>query len=342
MKDHPLLQASAAKTQAKQQFGLSAAFYLMAVYAAGLPFGLWTVVLTTLVLGAWWVFFKLQNRGWLIAVILFLVYLLILVVPFVRVIHEATLRRTAGLHEVGQLTLAIINYESRRGAFPPAYDSDDAGKPIHSWRVLMLPSIGEDALYAKYDFDEPWDGPNNIKLLDQMPAILSCRIKNSSAISTPYKLVVDEGTLFEGGQTFDYGSINDGSLNTFAVIEDLKNPVPWTKPEDLTIEQAVALLGERRPSDVSRISNTQFTSTLYGPSVSFFDGSTLSVGAHVDPNLIRDFCTHDDGRVVDKQMLGGPVTVLRWDRYAALIAYIILLIVPGLVALKRAIANRHR
>lgn len=51
---------------------------------------------------------------------------------------------------------------------------------MHSWRVLILPYIGEDALYNTYKFDEPWDGPNNIKLLNQIPRLYACPSTPSS------------------------------------------------------------------------------------------------------------------------------------------------------------------
>ena len=41
----------------------------------------------------------------------------------------------------------------------------------YSWRVAILPYLEQNELYKRYNFDEPWDGPNNRKLLDQMPAI---------------------------------------------------------------------------------------------------------------------------------------------------------------------------
>ena len=43
----------------------------------------------------------------------------------------------------------------------------------YSWRVAILPYLEQNALYKQYDFDEPWDGPNNRKLLDKMPAVYS-------------------------------------------------------------------------------------------------------------------------------------------------------------------------
>ena len=330
MNEQPLPQASASETQIRPRFSLSAIFYLMAVYAAGLPFGLWTIVLTTLVLGAWCILLVLKYRL-LIGLLVLGCVLYVLLAPSIQHSHIHWVR-TPSQNAVRQLTLSIIIYESGRMAFPPAYKTDEAGKPIHSWRVLMLPNLGEEALYAKYDFDEPWDGPNNIKLLDQMPEVFSCRMKDSPANLTPYKLVVDKGTPFEGGQTHNYGAIKDGSSNTFAIIEDLSNPVPWTKPDDLTIEQAVALLSECELSEIPRAWDSQFTKTLNGPAVSLFDGSTHSFLPNANQKVIRNLCMCDDGNVVNIKSCSGDVTLVRWDRYAALFAYIILLLLPGLIA----------
>ena len=43
----------------------------------------------------------------------------------------------------------------------------------YSWRVAILPYLEHNPLYRQYNFDEPWDGPNNRKLIDKMPAIYS-------------------------------------------------------------------------------------------------------------------------------------------------------------------------
>ena len=341
MNENPHPQTSCSTAPARQQFGLNAIFYLVAVYAVGLTFSAWTIVLTTLVLSGWLVLFKVKYGISLISLILFFVFLAGLFTG-VQQIRSTPYWGALSLNKLRQVTLSIINYESGRRAFPPAYKTDDTGKPIHSWRVLMLPNLEEAALYATYDFDEPWDGPNNIKLLDQMPPIFACSKRDAPANLTPYKLVVGKGTPFEEGKPLSNADVQDGASNTFAVIEDMGNPVPWTKPEDLTIEQAITLLGGRGAGNVAHVENYTFSTREYGPSVSLLDGSTHMLGPRRDPDTIRDFCTRNDGRTVDLEMLKGSITVVRWDRYAALMAYIILLIAPGLVALKRTIAVRFQ
>ncbi len=75
------------------------------------------------------------------------------------------------------IALALQNYHDDYGSFPPAYIPDKDGKPMHSWRVLLLPYLERRTLYEKYRFDEPWNGPNNRKLALEKPALLlmSCQ-----------------------------------------------------------------------------------------------------------------------------------------------------------------------
>ena len=73
------------------------------------------------------------------------------------------------------LAIALHNYHDTYGAFPPAYVADASGKPMHSWRVLILPHMEQLALYERYNFNEPWDGPNNILLANEMPDIFRCK-----------------------------------------------------------------------------------------------------------------------------------------------------------------------
>ncbi len=59
---------------------------------------------------------------------------------------------TNGLHLIA---LALRMYRQDKGCFPPAFVADSSGKPLHSWRTLILPYLDMSALYQAYDFAEP-------------------------------------------------------------------------------------------------------------------------------------------------------------------------------------------
>src|SRR5438067_2250340 len=60
-----------------------------------------------------------------------------------------------------QIGLALHRYYQAHGGLPPAAVQSKDGRPLYSWRVLVLPYLEEQALYEQFDLDEPWDGPHN-------------------------------------------------------------------------------------------------------------------------------------------------------------------------------------
>src|SRR5205807_1197555 len=67
-----------------------------------------------------------------------------------------------------QFGVAMQNYGSANGdRLPPAVTYANDGKPLLSWRVMLLPYLEQDALYRAFRLDEPWDSPHNIQLLER-------------------------------------------------------------------------------------------------------------------------------------------------------------------------------
>ena len=103
-----------------------------------------------------------------------------------------------------QIGLAIHNYIVSHGSFPPAYTHDKAGKPLLSWRVLILPYIEQDALYKEFHLDEPWDSPHNKALIARMPATYRCPGENEELArqgKTRYLTPRGKATIFPGAET---------------------------------------------------------------------------------------------------------------------------------------------
>jgi hypothetical protein len=131
------------------------------------------------------------------------------------------------------------NYESVHGQLPPAAVCSSSGKPLLSWRVLVLPYIEQQELYEKFHLDEPWDSPHNLALLPRMPATYAPPGGKAWKVPphhTVCKVFVGPGAAFEGREGLSLKSdFPDGTSNTFLVVE-AGTPVPWTKPEDLPFD----------------------------------------------------------------------------------------------------------
>ena len=79
----------------------------------------------------------------------------------------------ASHNNLHQIAIALLNYQDVHGRLPPAVVKSKDGKPLLSWRVLILPYLGEGNLYKEFKPDEAWDGPHNKPLLSSMPKVFA-------------------------------------------------------------------------------------------------------------------------------------------------------------------------
>ena len=125
-------------------------------------------------------------------------------------------------------------YESSAGRLPPAWVVDPEGKPLLSWRVLILPYIEHEPLFKQFRLDEPWDSPHNGALLDHMPRIYASPRSNRAEAGhhTFYRSFVGKGTAFEIDRVLklENDDFADGLGSTLLLFE-AGEAVPWTKPD---------------------------------------------------------------------------------------------------------------
>jgi len=162
-----------------------------------------------------------------------------LLVPISRAIRDSaqTAQCTSHLKQIG---LAMHNYHNIWNSFPPAFAADKTGRPLWSWRVALLPYLGNDgaAIYSRFRLGEPWDSPHNVKLLARMPSVYACPAEAALPPGeTTYQVVVGPGTVFPGATAVKIEEIPDGTSTTILVGE-APTSVPWTKPQDLPFDMS--------------------------------------------------------------------------------------------------------
>ncbi len=170
---------------------------------------------------------------------------------------------------------------------PPAVVYGKDGKALYSWRVLLLPYIEGQNVFARFKLDEPWDSPNNVKLLEEMPASYTAPHYHDDYIPpfhTICHVFVGPGTPFESREGLSLEKeFPDGTSNTFLVVE-AGNPVPWSKPEDIDF-------------------NPNSPISLRGPFRHYFraamgDGTVRNVPYSISESNLRAFITRNgDERV---------------------------------------------
>ncbi|HEV7999721.1 MAG TPA: DUF1559 domain-containing protein [Planctomycetaceae bacterium] len=159
--------------------------------------------------------------------------------PIVRLAIEEThwLRCASNLKHISS---ALQNYADQYGSLPPAYLRDRAGKPILSWRVLMLPYLGYDDLYRQVKLDEAWDSPSNLRLARQIPHYYQCPSQKAGKEGeTSYLAVVGEQTAWPGsqGRRFQASPTFPGKI---LVVEATGYEVSWMEPRDMPFADAAA------------------------------------------------------------------------------------------------------
>ncbi|MBN1911150.1 MAG: DUF1559 domain-containing protein, partial [Pirellulales bacterium] len=137
------------------------------------------------------------------------------------------------------IALALHNYHNEYGSFPPAYVADENGKPMHSWRVLLLERMGRPDLQDEYRFDEPWDSPHNNKLAAECVPY-GFHSWTSPEGMTGFVAVTGPGTAWSGTRGTRLDEITDGPERTLLLVQIDGSTIPWNAPIDLTLDEILA------------------------------------------------------------------------------------------------------
>jgi hypothetical protein len=156
------------------------------------------------------------------------------VVPVVGFGCDRTSRiiRTNNLHLIAG---AMHSYAATHGdRLPPAALRDRAGEPLLSWRVLILPQLGEADLYQQFHLDEPWDSPHNLALLPRIPRVYRPSTPDRLPAShTRFQVFVGPGTPFAVAEGPHFKRDFPNGPSSALLATEGAEAVPWTKPDDL-------------------------------------------------------------------------------------------------------------
>ncbi|MCI0681104.1 MAG: DUF1559 domain-containing protein [Gemmataceae bacterium] len=209
--------------------------------------------------------------------------------------------------------------DPRHGRLPPPVimGKDGEGKIPHSWRVEILPYLGQQALYNEYRFDEPWDSQGNRRLLARMPVVFRAPLDQRDSTHASYFAVVTpglkpraddsagsdavgalaipnyhHGTVFSdpAGQRLQH--IPDGTSNVVALVE-ARRDIPWTQPVDVpyVADKPLPKLGG------------WFTQ---GWHAAFADGKVKLLASDNDDITVRRLFTIGDGHNVRPKFIALP------------------------------------
>ena len=175
-----------------------------------------------------------------------------------------------------QIGIALHLYEQEYGCFPPAYTVDADGKPLHSWRTLILPFLEQKRLYDTIDLAKPWDDPANQLAYEASLPFSQCPSSVIAKGHTTYLAVVARGGCFQPNKPRLLAEITDDHSQTLMVIEvPPSRAVHWTSPTDAAEELVLNAVAAEKPAHP------------YGTQAVFVDGSVHFLPAKTKPETLR-------------------------------------------------------
>jgi hypothetical protein len=125
---------------------------------------------------------------------------------------------------------------------PPAESpSGDAGPPF-SWRVALLPYLGQERLYQEFDFDQPWDSEVNRRAAEAMPTVFDWNLSPGQGTedlirqaagtvpSANFQCLVGQQAALGAAGITTREQIADGPDRTLMLVHAPQLATPWSAP----------------------------------------------------------------------------------------------------------------
>ncbi|PHS00012.1 MAG: hypothetical protein COA78_24400 [Blastopirellula sp.] len=207
---------------------------------------------------------------------------------------------------LGEIIVGINEYHDALMKYPDPAIKDKEGKSLLSWRVQLLPFMGHQELYEKFNLEEPWDSKHNLKLVKEMPDFYRNPFSNAATGHTQFLAPVGKRTIWELGRNYNMANCTDGTGQIIMLIcvED-EASVIWTKPEDLNIDF------EKPKDGLAHIQSNHFL-------VLMAYGSPRLIKSDISKEAFQALLQMDDGVVLDLEEWATQTTIDEYEKVASL------------------------
>jgi Protein of unknown function (DUF1559) len=254
----------------------------------------------------------------------------------VRFVHDAreSARAMSCENNLKSLVLGLHNYHSTFEQIPAAYLTDEKGRPIHSWRPMIAPFLGQQP--DLYHWDIPWDSPKNRGFATNAPIWFENpegketaeEIRKSSEfdgkdywlrlksgwIQPPhysmfhtcpchdhqenfvidYVAVTGEQTAWPDSKTISFKDITDSHDTTILLVEIDHSDILWSEPRDLRFDLLHFEINSKKGPSIS-------SPHAQGPAIAFVDGSVARLSESIPPEIVKAMLTICGGEKLDKE-----------------------------------------
>lgn len=147
------------------------------------------------------------------------------------------------ISQATKIAAALKTYSQKFGHLPPSgpvspAESSEFARAQFNWQTGLLPELGYQDLYDKFDFSEPFDSEANQKLLREMPSELGEQKvadegtgeKSDKNGMTRFKALGGIGVWGDGKGQPKVDDIKDSKVTTALIGESYSNGI-WTDPK---------------------------------------------------------------------------------------------------------------
>lgn len=193
--------------------------------------------------------------------------------------------------------IGLHAYHDRNKAFPIGGSPSGRDTKILAWQVALLPHLNHQALYEKYDQNQPWNDPANRPVvttrIDEYVRTSEQSVQDKNGLAlTHYS---GSNALFRPWGSKRISQITDGTSNTLFVGEIGSDPPPWGRTGNAR-DPRLGLHGKATQFGRSDGSGAQFL---------LCDGTVRNLSSNVDPKILEALTTtneHEDVAAMLEEM----------------------------------------
>ncbi len=179
-----------------------------------------------------------KNGGvviWRVGIWIVPIGLLLIYPAFSGTLRRDYLMRLECSSNLQRISLALGQYHEQYGCGVPRIVADKNGRPLLSWRVLLLPFLGQADLFRQLRLDESWNSPHNSRILSNPAnetAIYRCQASEWHSAD----LTEASYLMFPEDQPCFIANDRGKSGTTVLIAEVQDSGIHWAEPRDFPKE----------------------------------------------------------------------------------------------------------
>lgn len=218
----------------------------------------------------------------------------LLMLPSFQGSREAA-SRTQCRNNLKAIAAGVHEWHEEHQRLPAPITTADDQHPV-TWRITLLPYLGQADLGSGYDKSKPWADVANLPVATRQPRELYVCHSNGTHQDplarwyTAYALPTGAGTPFSAEGPLNLKGISDGTSETLLIVEACGRNIVWTEPRDVDVSREAVEINP--PGKIAGASEGLLSSWhLGGATCAMADGSVRFINQNISRDVLRALTT---------------------------------------------------